>query len=296
MSIQEKIKAIEKEIRETPYHKGTQRHIGNLRGRLAKLRKASGVLGGKGGGLGYAIPKTGDATVVLVGPPSVGKSTLINALTNVQSPVAEYEFTTLKVIPGMLLYKGAHIQILDVPGLLCGAARGRGRGRQVLSIAKIADLILLMTDVRRVGELRKMEEELMEVGIYPEDVPILKVINKIDMRAQQAAPLQGAINGSTTDGVILISAKRGDNIEKLREEIWRRLRLIRVFMKSKVQERGKPLIMQEGATVREAAEKISSELAQEIEGARIWGKGAVFQGQQVSLDHTLIDKTTVKFM
>ncbi len=167
--IREQILAIEKEIRETPYHKGTEHHIGKLRARRARLLdKELGLetkRAGGGGGGGYAIKKQGDATIVLIGPPSVGKSTLINKLTNAESKVAAYAFTTVSVIPGMLKYQDAYIQILDVPGLLEGASEGKGRGKEVISVARGADLLLIMTDTKRVGLFPKILGELQKAGI-----------------------------------------------------------------------------------------------------------------------------------
>ena len=67
----------------------------------------------------------------LIGFPSVGKSTLLTKLTGTESEAASYEFTTLTCIPGTIRYRGAKIQLLDLPGIIEGAAYGKGRGRQV---------------------------------------------------------------------------------------------------------------------------------------------------------------------
>lgn len=161
------IEEIKKEIRETPYHKGTEHHIGKLRARLARIEDKiceAGSKGGGGGG-GYAVKKTGDASVVLVGPPSAGKSTLLNKLTNAESKVAAYPFTTTSVIPGMMLYKDAYIQIFDIPGLIEGASKGKGRGKEVLSVARNSDLLVVMSDVQRISYIEKMVEELEGAGI-----------------------------------------------------------------------------------------------------------------------------------
>jgi small GTP-binding protein len=164
--IEKQIKEIEDEIFKTQKNKATEHHIGKLKAKIARLRlemekrKSSGSKG-----RGFAIKKSGDAAVGLIGFPSIGKSTLMNRLTDAKSRVGSYDFTTLDVIPGMMNYKGADIQLLDLPGLITGASEGKGRGREVLSAIRNVDLILLMVDAQQINHLEIMTSELHKAGI-----------------------------------------------------------------------------------------------------------------------------------
>ena len=90
-------------------------------------------------GEGFEVLKSGDARVAMIGFPSVGKSTLLSAITKTESEQASYEFTTLTCIPGVIEYKAANIQLLDLPGIIEGAAQGKGRGRQVIAVARLVN-------------------------------------------------------------------------------------------------------------------------------------------------------------
>jgi uncharacterized protein len=171
-TIEEQIKALEEEIFNTQKNKATEHHIGKLKAKIAKLRAQQELQKIKGGGQGrrFYIKKSGDATVALVGFPSVGKSSLLNYLTGTKSEVAAYHFTTLEVIPGLMEHKNAKIQILDMPGLIKGAARGKGRGREVITAARAADMILLLGDVFNY-RLEILERELYEAGIRLDKQP-----------------------------------------------------------------------------------------------------------------------------
>jgi len=181
MGLEEEIEAIEKEIAETPYNKSTEEHIGRLKAKLAQKKEKleTQQQAGSGGGGGYAVEQTGDATVALVGFPSVGKSTLINALTNADSEVGDYEFTTLDVNPGMLEFRGADIQLLDVPGLVAGAAGGRGGGREVLSVVRTADLIVFLLSAFEIDQYQRLSRELYDNKIRLDtDPPSIRVTKK----------------------------------------------------------------------------------------------------------------------
>ncbi|MGP6294071.1 OBG GTPase family GTP-binding protein [Caldiplasma sukawensis] len=156
-TIEERIQEIEDEIKRTKYNKATEAHIGMLKAKIARLQMEQ-ESHRKGGGTGFSLQKSGDASVAFVGYPNVGKSSLLNALTDTKSEVGNYAFTTLKVIPGMLRYHGAQIQLLDLPGIIENAALGTGRGREVLSMVRTADLIILTTDIECKGMDRIIEE------------------------------------------------------------------------------------------------------------------------------------------
>ncbi len=166
MALEEELKAIEEEISKTKYNKATEGHIGRLKAKLSRLREeVQKRASAKSGGEGFAVKKSGDASVALLGFPSVGKSTLLNSITGTKSAVASYEFTTLDVVPGTLDYKGATIQILDVPGILKGAASGRGRGKEVLAVVRNADLVLIILDVFQLVHYNVLLEELFASGV-----------------------------------------------------------------------------------------------------------------------------------
>jgi hypothetical protein len=165
MSIEEQIKHLEEEIKNTPYNKATEHHIGRLKAKLSRLREEAERQVKKSGKPAFAIKKEGDATAVIVGFPSVGKSTLLNALTGAKSEVGVYDFTTLKPVPGMLEYNGAKIQIIDLPGMVEGASKGRGRGREIISAVRSSDLVIILADPFNLHSIDIIKRELYNGGI-----------------------------------------------------------------------------------------------------------------------------------
>lgn len=169
MGAAEKIQQIHEELARTQKNKATEYHIGLLKGKLARYRQQ--LLEPPPGsssspGQGFEVAKSGDARVALIGFPSVGKSSLLSKITKTKSEVAQYAFTTLTSVPGVLEYNGAEIQILDLPGIIQGAAEGKGRGRQVVSTARTADLVLMVLDATKPNDQREiLERELESVGV-----------------------------------------------------------------------------------------------------------------------------------
>ena len=360
MSLEDDISILEEEMKTTKYHKGTEHHFGLMKARLAKFKTALAGRKKAGGGKGFSVKKQGDATVVLVGLPSVGKSTILNGLTSAQSRVADWEFTTKEVVPGMLEYEGAKIQLLDIPGLIGGAAEGKGKGKEVIAVVRNADLILMVLDIRKTEILNSMVNELESAGIRVDKkpseilikkrisggvsilgkpqmteqmakdiakefsilnaeiifrdratqdqfidtlsgnctyIPSMVVLNKIDtLPNEKVNEIISSLRTKFRKEVIPISADKKVNLEILKQGIYRKLSLIRVFptRDGKGKEiiessRKDPMIMKEGATISSVCEKIHRDLKKNFKYALVWGKSVRFGGQRVGLNHVVLD-------
>ncbi|KAF5369778.1 hypothetical protein D9758_001154 [Tetrapyrgos nigripes] len=201
MTTVQKIKEVEDEMARTQKNKATSYHLGQLKAKLAKLRREliSGPSGGGGGGggIGFDVARTGIASVGFVGFPSVGKvrslrptpthtnpapqSTLMSKLTGTHSETSEIDFTTLTTVPGTVKVHGAPIQILDLPGIIEGANDNRGRGRQVIAVARTCNLIFIVLDVLKpLGDKKVIEGELEGFGIRLNKQPPNIVVRKKD--------------------------------------------------------------------------------------------------------------------
>jgi small GTP-binding protein len=165
-----------------------------MKAQLAKLReKQEKRMAAKGGGRGFFVKKSGDATVVLLGFPSVGKSSVLNALTGARSAVGAYAFTTLTVIPGVLEHRQARIQILDVPGVVEGAASGRGRGKEVLAMVRTCDLILIIVDALHPEHYPVLLREIDECGVrLNQRKPVVRIMKRMrgGLSIASTVPLQ----------------------------------------------------------------------------------------------------------
>ena len=184
MGIPEKIKAIQDEMAKTQINKATEHHLGLLKAKIAKLKREQEDDVAKKSGVksdGFDVRRSGDATVVFIGLPSVGKSTLLNKLTDAKSTVGAFQFTTLTVVPGMMEYRGAKIQVLDLPGIIKGASTGKGLGKRILSVARTADLVLLVLDVFQPYHEDVLVNELGNIGIRLNQLPPNITIEKAPM-------------------------------------------------------------------------------------------------------------------
>merc|ERR1712070_289545 len=191
---------IEKEIARTQVNKATMAHLCQLKAKLAKYKRellAEPGKAGGGAGEGFDVRSVGDARVGFVGFPSVGKSTLLTSLTDVYSEAASYEFTTLTCVPGIKYWKGAKIQLLDLPGIIEGAKDGKGRGRQVIGVARTCSCIIIVLDaMKSMEQKKKIEHELEGVGIR-----LNKQAPKITVKKKDRGGLNLALSTKNSHGL-----------------------------------------------------------------------------------------------
>ena len=81
-----------------------------------------------------AVRREGAAQIALVGPPNVGKSSLLQALSDIQIKTGDYAFTTLRPVPALTRIGGVLVQLVEIPGLIGGATEDRGGGRALLGV------------------------------------------------------------------------------------------------------------------------------------------------------------------
>jgi len=168
------------------------------------------------------------ADVGLVGFPNAGKSTLLSHVSNAQPKVADYPFTTLNPILGVV-EKGVHkpFVIADIPGLIEGASEGVGLGIKFLKHIERTRLLIHMVDAASPDEMppvEAIEKIRTELSAYSEDLikkPFVIAVNKLDalLEEDREAVLEDVRKHFEGREVFGISAVSGEGLQTLMSRI-----------------------------------------------------------------------------
>lgn len=228
-----------------------------------------------------AVRREGAAQIALVGPPNAGKSSLLQALSAIQIRTGDYAFTTTRPVAATTRLGGVLVQLVEIPGLIKGAAQDRGGGRALLGVLRNADAILWCHACGRPAEeLEAIRAEVAAAGI---ELPGVLAATKCD---EAAAPSHSDLR------VVPVSVLDDASVERLRDELWQLTGLVRVYLR----DGGDPIALEPSATVLDVADSIHHSLRERCTGARIWGPSARFDGQQVGRQHQLQDGDTVEVL
>jgi ribosome-interacting GTPase 1 len=305
-SVGEKIACLEDYISLIPKHKGTDKLRADLRRRLSKLKAASQVRKGVSRReSAFRIEKEGAGQVVVVGPANVGKSALVAALTNATPEVADYPFTTWTPTPGMMLMENVQIQLIDTPPLNRDYVES-----ELLDLIRKSDLILLVVDLQTypIQQLEDTIAFLQEHRIVPRRLkdryteqrhltfkPLLVLVNKSDDESsdEDFEVLRELLGDDWP--LLPVSATTGRNLERLKQAVFERLEIIRVYSKppGKEPDFSTPFVLKKGSTVADFAGGIHQDFFKDLKSARVWGS-AVYDGQMVGRDHVLHDGDVVE--
>lgn len=279
-TLEERIICLEEMIKTAPKHKSSENFVAELKRRLIKLREKQEKDRAKKGGGRIGIKKD-DMQVVIIGKTKSGKSSLLNALTNVKSPTGDYDFITKKPVVGVMDYFGVGIQIIEIP-----AIESDYYDRGLVNCADV--VLLLVTDFKQIEEIKKALEKAHGKQII--------VFNKADLlNEDEKRKIQANLQSKKYD-FVLISAKEKKNIPELKDKIFMNFSKIRVYTKEPGKEKSnRPVILEKDSSVREIAEKILKGFSSKIKETKIWGPSSKFPGQKVGLKHRLKDMDVVEF-
>ena len=246
----------------------------------------------------FYIPRSGDGRIVLFGLSNVGKSTLMNAITNTDVKTGNYLHTTQTALAGTCEYKNVKIQIIDVPGFL-DFKEEWVISKQIVRVARTCDAILLVIDLTldvqkqwnflldqlKKSNLMEGEKSVYKIGIVATkgDLPNSKK-NYQHLKSSTQYPIHPtAINNE-------------ESLIQLKDYLYSVLEVMRIYTKPPRKEANleTPFICPQGTTVGELAEKIHKDFLKHFRYAKIWGGSVDFPGQRVGMEHELVESDIVE--
>ena len=153
--------ALQKMLSLCPKHKGTEKLQKQIKTKIAKLRDSIKKSAKKGSYQKISFKREGAALICIIGTTNSGKSTILNKLTNANTKVADYQFTTKMPVQGILDYKGIKLQIVEIPAIVNNFNQ-TDLGPSLLSIIKQADLIILTFNIPQ--EKKVLDKELVNIN------------------------------------------------------------------------------------------------------------------------------------
>lgn len=239
-----------------------------------------------------AVRREGAAQIALVGPPNVGKSSLLQALSEIQIKTGDYPFTTTRPVPALTRIGGVLVQLVEIPGLIEGAAGDRGGGLALLGVLRSADAIVYCCAAS--ADPHDLEIVRIEVASAEIEKPSLIAATRAD-EADDTAVARIAATFAELQ-VLAVSVLDEGSLHALRSAIWRLTGLIRIHLRSEGEIDPRPLALHPGATVADVADGIHHDLGASFSAARVWGASATFGGQRVGRSHVVLDGDAVEIL
>lgn len=248
----------------------------------------------------FEIPRSGHARIALFGMSNVGKSTLMNAITNTDVKTGNYLHTTRIAQAGTCELENIRLQIIDLPGFL-DFNEDWLVNKQIIRVARTCDGIFLVIDLSMNIErqLNFLLEQLIKSKLYINGESIYKlgiIATKGDIHGSKEKFL--LLQGLTDLPILPVSVNYQESLENLKRDLMDFLDIIRIYAKppkSKL-ENAEPFILPKGASIRDMSEKVHKDFVKYFRYAKVWGKSVEYPGKQVGIDHELEDLDVVELV
>lgn len=323
-----------------PKHKGAEnmradlnRKVSEAKVELEKLKASSAKKSSGGASSALYVKKDGIGQVVIIGPPNVGKSFVLNKLVGKDiAKVSPYPFTTTVSTPAMMNYDGALIQLVELPALIEGSSEGKAQGKEIIGMIRNADAVVIVAT--NIEEGKVIIEELKKSFVY-----LNKIRPPIDVKVSEFVGIQLSgkeflkfpveqleqylkNTGYSNSSVIITGVINSINevSEALNEKIvykraialnsydysehkvvdWKSqifilLNKVLVYTKKPGQsaEEKEPIALDKGATISDLANNLHKDFGKNLKFAKVWGS-TKFPGQRVGPEYELKNKDIVE--
>ncbi|MDD3084247.1 MAG: TGS domain-containing protein [Candidatus ainarchaeum sp.] len=333
---EEKLAALIEMKSTAPSHKGCEslraeinRKIAALKSSIERQKLASSK---KGSAPSMFVKKEGIGQIVIVGLPNTGKSWLLNKLVGKKiAEVTEHGFSTFKPEPGMMPYEGGLIQLVELPAIISGSSSGKAQGKEILSIVRNADAVLIVGNVEEQKIVFK-EFELSQIYLNKTRPKIvvksssfrgIQVSGKEFLKFPKEQLINYLKNVGFSNSTVIISGKINSIKEisealnesivykkalfvdtrkitehfliDLKDQLFLLLGKVLIYTKKPGEEVifKDPLSLPKNSTLFNLAEHLHKDFAKKLKFAKVWGS-TKFPGQRVGPNYKLKNKDVVE--
>ena len=238
-----------------------------------------------------AVRREGAAQIAFVGPPNAGKSSLLQALSNIQIKTGDYAFTTTRPVPALTRIRGVLVQLVEIPGLIAGAVRRPRRRPRAARRAPRRRSDRLLPGLLGTGPASSRPS-------WPKCARPGSSGRRSSRPRRWTRPRRRRCDGLDRLGleVVPVSVLDDQSLESFRRAVWRLTGLIRVFLRKHGEDVSEAVALRPPASVADAARSVHHQLEERCVGAHVWGPSARFDGQRVGREHELADDDVVEIV
>ncbi|OIO40697.1 hypothetical protein AUJ10_02535 [Candidatus Pacearchaeota archaeon CG1_02_31_27] len=283
---EEKIDILKKMISEAPSHKGAENLRADLKRKLSRLKKEIEEKKRKKGlKHGDSLKKEGDFQIIVVGPTNTGKSLFLSKITNAKPKIREFPFTTIKPEQGVVKFNDVWLQFVELPAL----TGIYDKDKKYLNLLRTTDLILVMVE-----DFDQLKGVMPEIEKTFNKIPENMIIVSNTKYFEDFKKEDFSFNKKKIE-TVKFSVAEESSLNFFMKYLFWQLNLYRIYTKEPSKEIAKkPIVFKTQPTIEDVAKEIRRDYIDRINYAKVKGKSARFEWQNVKKEHRLEDGDVVE--